>query len=237
MVLENSTVIAEGLSVSYIEYSQSIFRPWGEKKEIHALDSIDFNIDRGDVVGLIGRNGAGKSTLLKTIAGLLRPSGGRVRTFGRVILLAGADPGFFPDSTGMENILELAKAYGIGDDEIVDFVDSIIEFADLGEAIDRNVRGYSTGMKGKLGFGFMTALNPEILLIDETLGVGDAEFRTKAQSRLREFVGRSGSVIISTHSIGLAKEICNRGLVVDSGKIVADEEINNAMLEYRKLIS
>ena len=237
MVVTEISVKVESLSVSYLEFNQTLFMPLGKKREIFALDSLDFVVNKGDVVALIGRNGAGKSTLLKTIAGFLRPSQGKVETHGRVILLAGADPGFFPDATGMENILQLADAYGVGQEEIEDFVSSIVDFAEIGGAIDRNVRGYSTGMKGKLGFGFMTALNPEVLLIDETLGVGDAEFRAKAQSRLRDFVDRSGSVIISTHSIGLAREICNRGIVVDNGKVVSDDEIENALGKYRELIS
>ena len=101
-----------------------------------------------------------------------------METHGRVVLLAGADPGFFLDATGMENIIQLANAYGVGEQEIEDFVSSIVDFAEIGGAIDRNVRGYSTGMKGKLGFGFMTALNPSAH-VDETLEVGDAEFRAR----------------------------------------------------------
>ncbi len=237
MVLERVTIDAKDLNVNYLEFAQSLTNPWGQKLEIPALEEINFTVMEGDVVALIGRNGAGKSTLLKTIAGMLRPSKGKIETFGRVILLSGADPGFFPDSTGRENVNQLAVAYGIGDDDLQDFEDSILEFAGLGEAIDRNVRGYSTGMKGKLGFGFMTALDPEILLIDETLGVGDTEFRKKAQDRLRNFVKRSGTVIISTHSIGLAREICNRGLVIERGKILSDSEIEESLWKYRELIS
>ncbi len=115
------------------------------------------------------------------------------------------------------------------------FCEEIIEFADLGDAIERNVRGYSTGMRGKLGFGFITSLKPDILLIDETLGVGDAEFRKKAMSRLRLFVSNSGSVIISTHSLGLAKELCNRGMLLDSGSLIKYGSSEDALLEYRKV--
>jgi ABC-type polysaccharide/polyol phosphate transport system ATPase subunit len=130
----------------------------------------------------------------------------------------------------------LAKAYGVGDPDLESFCKSIFDFASLGDAINRNVRGYSTGMRGKLGFGFMTALSPEVLLIDETLGVGDAEFRRKAQSRLTDFISSSGSVIISTHSLGLARQLCNRGLILDSGNLVFDGEIENALTKYRSLV-
>ena len=109
---------------------------------------------------------------------------------------------------------------------------SVDDFADLKEDFDRNVGGYSTGMRGKLGFGIITALVPDILLIDETLGVGDREFRAKAEIRLREFIDRSGTVLISTHSLGLAKELCTRGVVLDGGKIRFDGSIEDALSDY-----
>lgn len=236
MVLENGEILVQSLTVEYKEFSHSIFKPLGKAKHIRALDGISLKIPRGEIVALVGKNGSGKSTLLRTITGRIRPAEGRVETSGRVILLAGIDPGFFPDSTGRQNIEELATAYGVDEGEIQDFCDSVISFASLGSDIDRNIRGYSSGMKGKLGFGFLTALTPDILLIDETLGVGDAEFREKAQLRLREFVERSGTVIISTHSYGIAKEICSSGIVLDSGSLHYFGEIGAAMSSYRGLL-
>jgi ABC-type polysaccharide/polyol phosphate transport system ATPase subunit len=225
------------LSVEYIEFKRSYAAPLGSYVPISALRGVNVGLNRGEVVALIGRNGAGKSTLLKAIAGLLRPSSGKVVTNGRVILLAGADPGFSIDTTGRRNVEELARAYGIQKSEISDFTSSVIEFAQLGEAIDRNFRGYSSGMRGKLGFGFITNLRPDILLIDETLGVGDREFRAKAQKRLIEFIEKSGTVIISTHSLGLAKELCSRGIVLDGGKVEYDGEISSAINKYVEFTS
>ncbi len=236
LVLEGNSIEVSGLGVKYLEFERTLLNPIGTSRLIVGLDDIEFSIKCGEVVALIGRNGSGKSTLLKSIAGLLRPSQGRIMTSGRVILLAGADPGFFPDSTGRQNVYELSRAYGISDLEREEFCNSIFNFAGLGNAIDRNVRGYSTGMRGKLGFGFITALRPDILLIDETLGVGDAEFRVKAMNRLRSFVSGSGSVIISTHSLGLAKELCDRGILLDCGKLVKISSIEEALEEYRKII-
>ena len=229
-------VSVNDLSVDYVEFSRTRSNPLGKMKGIKAIEGINFSVDEGDIIALIGKNGAGKSTLLKTTAGQLRPSSGEINTRGRAILLSGSDPGFFHDSTGRQNISELASAYGVKSEDLEDFSKSIIEFASLGSAIDRNVRGYSTGMRGKLGFGFMTALSPDLLLIDETLGVGDAEFRKKAQERLRSFIESSRSVIISTHSLGLAKEICNRGLVLDGGRLVFDGEIGEALSKYRSIV-
>ena len=236
MVLGEIMVSVSDLSVDYVEFSRTRRNPLGKMRGIKALEGVTFSVDEGDIIALIGKNGAGKSTLLKAIAGQLRPSAGEISTSGRVILLSGVDPGFFHDATGRQNISELAGAYGIKTENIEEFGKSIIEFASLGPAIDRNVRGYSTGMRGKLGFGFMTALSPDLLLIDETLGVGDAEFRKKAQERLRGFIEGSRSVIISTHSLGLAKEICNRGLVLDSGKLQFDGEIEEALAKYRGIV-
>ncbi len=237
MVLENGEVEISNLSIEYVEFSHSIFQPRGKIKLITALDDINLKIRKGETVALIGKNGAGKSTLLKSICGGVRPSKGKIETSGRVILLAGTDPGFFPDSSGRKNVYELALAYGVEDENMQDFCDSVIEFAGLKDDIDRNVRGYSSGMKGKLGFGFITALDPDILLIDETLGVGDAEFRERAQNRLRDFVDRSGTVIISTHSFGLAKEICTTGIVLDSGSLHFRGDIEEVMSSYRELIN
>jgi len=237
MVLEDLAIQVTNLSIEYIEFKRSLTKPFGVSNYISALNNINFSIDEGEVIALIGRNGAGKSTLLRSIAGLLRPTDGTIETNGRVILLASANPGFSLDVSGRQNILELASAYGVAERDIIGFCESIIEFAQIGDAIDRNFRGYSTGMKGKLGFGFITTLEPEILLIDETLGVGDAEFRKKAMNRLRKFVERSGSVIISTHSIGLAREMCSRGIVLNEGSVIADEEIDEAIAAYTNLIN
>ncbi len=237
MVMNGKSLEVSNLSVEYLENGRSILKPFGKSKTIEGLNSVSFSVGRGEVVALIGRNGSGKSTLLKVIAGLLRPSSGTVKTDGRVILLAGADPGFYMEATGRQNIIELSKAYGIEEDNLDGFCSSIIEFADIGSAIDRNVRGYSNGMRGKLGFGFITALKPDILLIDETLGVGDAEFRTKAMARMRSFVSNSGTVVISTHSLGLAKELCVKGILLDSGKLAFFGEIGESLGKYDQIIS
>jgi ABC-type polysaccharide/polyol phosphate transport system ATPase subunit len=130
----------------------------------------------------------------------------------------------------------MSSAYGVKDEDLSAFMESVIDFASIGDAIFRPFKGYSSGMKGKLGFGFITALKPDVLLIDETLGVGDIEFRERAKERVREFIQRSGCVIISTHSLGLARELCNRGLVLESANLVSDENIEEAMLAYRGIL-
>lgn len=224
------------LSVQYSDFVRSIWKPWGERINHCGINGVDFEIFEGDIVGLIGRNGSGKSTLLKAISGMIKPSNGTIITRGRVILLAGTNPGFDPSISGLSNVKILASAYGIKDENLSTFAESVIDFASLGDAISRPFKGYSSGMKAKLGFGFITALEPDVLLIDETLGVGDMEFRERAKERVRDFIQRSGCVIISTHSIGLARELCNRGLVLESAKLVSDEIIEEAMLAYRRVL-
>jgi len=222
----------EGLSISYLEYHRSFSKPWGVSRNIEALKEISMKIDSGENFALIGRNGAGKSTFLRAVSGLVRPTSGRIRTKGRVVLLSGIDPGFINTLSGKENLIELGLAYGVKENELVEFVSTVEEFAEIGEAINRNVGGYSTGMRGKLGFGFITSLKPDILLIDETLGVGDRVFREKAQRRLREFIERSGTVIISTHSLGLAKEICSTGILLEHGRLEAMGDVKEVVSRY-----
>jgi ABC-type polysaccharide/polyol phosphate transport system ATPase subunit len=228
----NFTIKVERLSLEYHELIRKRNNPFGRIIPFQALKEIDFEIGRGETVALLGRNGAGKTTLLSCIAGQLRPSSGKIITDGRVIVLKGADPGLVPDLSGRQNVTELGSAYGVGDDEISDFVASVEEFANLGSAFDRRFGGYSTGMRGKVGFGFITALKPDLLLIDETLSVGDREFKAKAQVRLRSFIERSGSVVISTHSLGLAKEVCSRGIVLEDGEVYFDGGIQEAIDQY-----
>jgi len=232
LVVGEISILVDKLTVRYLEIKRSILHPSGTAQEVIGLENISLNIKKGEIIALIGKNGAGKSTLLNTIFGKIRPTKGNLKTFGRVIMLSGINAGFDNESTGRKNIIELSKAYGVPIGEISDLVEDVIDFSELGEAIDRNYKGYSTGMKGKLGFGFITSLSPEILLIDETLGVGDARFRAKAQDRLKKFIQRSNTVLISTHSLGLAKEMCSRGIVLDKGKLIFDGDIDEAIKNY-----
>jgi len=232
VVLKVGEIKVSGLCTDYDDLLRTKLRPFGKIDSFRALDSLDFTVSPGEVVGIIGRNGSGKSTLLKTINGFLRPSEGYVETSGRVFLLAGVDPGLILGLSGRENARLLGLAYGTNQKAIESFVNSVEEFCNLKEAFDRKVGGYSTGMRGKLGFGIITELEPDILLIDETLGVGDREFRAKAQMRLRNFIGQSGTVLISTHSLGLAKELCTRGILLENGRIEYDGSIEDTIGKY-----
>ena len=223
------------LVIEYHGFERSWKYPFGTLTPFRALNGISLSAHEGETIGLIGRNGSGKTTLLRSIFGALRPLSGSVFTRGRVILLSGTDPGFIPLLTGRQNVGLLASVYGIEDERIEEFISDVEQFANIGDAFDRQFIGYSTGMRGKVGFGFMTGIDADLLLIDETLGVGDQEFRSKSKKRLNDFIQRSGTVIISTHSMGLAREVCDRGLVMENGIIDIDDDISTAVDYYDEI--
>jgi len=237
MELNSEAIKVSNLSVKYHDLRRSIKNPFGKMISYTALDDVLFSIPKGQHTALLGKNGAGKSTLLRSIGGWIRPFEGEIYTNGRVLLLAGINPGFDNNLSGRENISRLGLVYGINKLDIGTFIQDVIDFADIGEAIDRPIKGYSTGMKGKIGFGIITGLNPEILLMDETLGVGDLEFRKKAERRLEIFMKRAGTIVISTHSLGLAKELCKIGIVLDKGKVAHEGPIEESIKIYREICS
>lgn len=238
MVLkENYVIEVESLCISYYSFERGNSFSLGSHREIKALKEINLKVSSGESVAILGKNGAGKTTLLKAISGSLRPKSGEIRTNGKVFTLRGSNPGLMPHLTSRQNVSLLAPVYGVGKDEIKDFEDEVEQFCELGTAYDRRYKTLSSGMAGRVGFGFTTSLNPEILLMDETLGVGDEDFRKKATRKSEEFMKRGETLLLSTHSLNLAKSMCKRGVVLDAGSIVFDGESSEAVdfyLEMRK---
>jgi len=185
------------------------------------LTDISLNIKQGEVVGIIGRNGCGKSTLLRAISGIYRPSEGLVRSRGRIFLLAGIRIGFTGNLTGRENAHLYGSILGHSIEKMDELMSSIIEFSELEEFIDMPLRTYSSGMTARLGFSVATAVQPEILLIDEVLAVGDQEFKERSKERILEMVDNAGTVVIVSHSFGLLKNICDRLILLENGVIKA----------------
>ncbi|MCL1847089.1 MAG: ABC transporter ATP-binding protein [Coriobacteriia bacterium] len=200
---------------------------------VNANDELSFIIRRGEAVAFLGQNGAGKSTALKIIAGVSHPTSGTVHIKGRVSALLDLKAGFDGRLTGRENISLRGQALGLTRAQIKDLEPTIIKFADLGLYIDQPMRTYSKGMKARLGFAFAVSINPEILIVDETLSVGDRRFKKKCVRRMREIItDENVTVLFVTHASEIAREFCTRGIVLDQGKKVFDGPISEAIAFY-----
>ena len=183
-------------------------------------------------MGIIGRNGCGKSTLLRTISGIYRPSEGIVKSRGQLFLLAGIRIGFTGNLTGRENAYLYGSILGHSKQKMDELMPSIIEFSELHEYIDMPLRTYSSGMTARLGFSVATAVQPEILLIDEVLAVGDQEFKERSKERILDMVDNAGTVVIVSHSFGLLKNICDRLILLENGLIKASGDPTHVIEVY-----
>lgn len=202
---------------------------------VNANNDLTFEIKKGEAVAFIGHNGAGKSTALKIVTGVVYPTSGTATVVGRVSALLELNAGFDNQLTGRENISLRGQAIGLTRQEIAEVEPRIIEFAELGVYIDQPMRTYSSGMKSRLGFAFAVAIDPEILVIDEALSVGDKKFRKKCVARIREIMeDETVTVLFVTHSSDLAKEFCTRGIVLSEGKMMCDDSINEAIAYYER---
>jgi ABC-type polysaccharide/polyol phosphate transport system ATPase subunit len=186
-----------------------------------ALRDVTFRVPHGQTLAVIGPNGAGKSTLLQVLAGILRPNEGQVDVVGQVSSLLTLGAGFDADLSGHDNILLAGAFLGIDDKEMRDRLPSIVDFADLGTFIDAPIKTYSSGMRARLGFSIATAVDPDVLIIDEVLATGDAVFREKSKTRIVEMTRAAKGIVIVTHDMTWVTEFCNRALLLDKGHIVA----------------
>ena len=186
---------------------------------IRALENVSIHLEEGDRLGLIGHNGAGKSTLLRVMAGVYEPTGGSVSREGSVAPLFNVFLGIDEEANGYENIHIQGLYHGLNPKEINERMDEIAEFTELGNYLSMPVRTYSTGMKMRLCFAVSTCIQPEILLMDEWLGTGDAHFQEKATQRLDEFVERSGILVLATHSNELIQNVCNKAVLLEHGQV------------------
>lgn len=194
--------------------------------------NISLEVNQGEVLGIIGRNGSGKSTLLKMMAGVFPPDSGTIATRGSVSLLAGVGVGFHKELTGRENAYLYGALMGRTTEQIDGLIDEIQSFAELDHHFDRPIRTYSSGMKSRLGISVATAFKPDLLLIDEVLGVGDASFRKKSERRVKDMISESGTVVIVSHSLGMLKTICDRIIVLDSGSVLHEGDVEVGLELY-----
>ena len=203
------------------EYMISVFKRQIKRKTFTALHSISFTLERGDVLGVIGHNGAGKSTLLKIISGILKPTGGTVLVQGNIVPMLELGSGFDQDMTGRENIFLNGAILGYSREFLESKYDDILEFSGLHEFINIPLRNYSSGMVARLAFSIATMVNPEILIVDEILSVGDADFQSKSRDRMLKMMGGGTTVLFVSHSLSQIREMCNKTLWIEHGEMQA----------------
>ena len=210
----------------------SFGRPKPQK--VLVLKDITLAIRRGEAVAVIGRNGSGKSTLLGIIGRVYRPTSGSVEVSGRMFTMldAGANAGFHPELTGRENIYFYGSIMGLRTAEVTSSIDSIIEFSELGEFIDAPVKTYSAGMMMRLGFSIAVETNPDVLLIDEALAVGDAAFQQKCYDRINQFKAEGRTIVFVTHDLAAARMVATRAIWLDRGQARADSDPDSAIDAY-----
>ncbi len=224
--MSQPAIVAEHLTVRFRPYLDR--RPTLKKSLsgvrrkaglVTALDDVGFRIDRGEAFGVVGANGAGKSTLLRVLAGTLIPDEGRVARHGRTSTLLQLGVGFNTELSGSRNIYLGAMAAGLAPDQVDERFDAIVEYSGLGHAIDRPLKTYSSGMFSRLAFSVGMYLDPEILLLDEVLAVGDEAFRRKSMRSMRELVDRSGTIVLVSHNLSSIADFCDRAMWLEDGVV------------------
>ena len=206
-----------------------------DRVTVRSLDDITLSIEHGDRIGFIGHNGAGKSTLLRVLAGVYEPMAGRIVIKGRLSPLLNTSPGMNFDDTGYENILTCGLYLGMTREEIESKTPEIEAFTELGDYLSLPVRTYSTGMLTRLGFAIATAIDPEILLLDEGLGAGDARFQERVNKRVDALIERSSILILASHSDALIKSMCTKAVLMDHGRIIATGSTDDVIKEYHQM--
>jgi ABC-2 type transport system ATP-binding protein len=218
------------------EYVLGYLQRQHESRIFRALADVNFEIQKGEAVALLGHNGCGKSTLLKVIAGIIPPSAGRIDTWGRIAPMIELGAGFDFELSGRENILLSCMLMGLTRSEIEARLDSIIAFADLGEFIDAPLKNYSSGMSARIGFACATAVDPDILLVDEVLAVGDTNFTRKCLARIKELRAKGTTVVLVTHDLHTVKLFCDRGIVLEEGSVRYDGTIIKAIDTFEQIM-
>lgn len=202
---------------------------------VTALDNVSIGLKQGDRLGLVGTNGAGKSTLLKVMAGIYEPDRGKVIAKGKLSCLFGNIPGIDEGDNAYRNIYSSCRFLGMSKEEIVEKIALIEEFCDLGDYMSMPLRTYSAGMMARLSFAIATSTDPEILLMDEGIGAGDARFARKAKARIENFLGKAHIVVLASHSNDLIREMCNQAVLMQAGRIIEVGPVKNILATHERL--
>ena len=205
--------------------------------EVQALDQVSFEVNRAEAFGIIGRNGAGKSTLLRLLARTMRPNTGTVSIRGKTSTLLQLGVGFNPELSGRRNVYLGGLAHGLRLRQIEQLFDMIVDYAEIRDAIDRPLKTYSSGMFGRLAFSISMHLNPDILLLDEVLAVGDQSFKDKSMLEMRRMLDRAGTIVFVSHSLASVTEFCDRAMWLDGGRVKAIGPSSDVVEQYRVAVS
>jgi ABC-type polysaccharide/polyol phosphate transport system ATPase subunit len=205
--------------------------------ELWALKDVNLDIEPGEAVGIVGRNGSGKSTLLKMLAGILPPQTGVVQAGGKVAAMLELGAGFHPDFTGRENVFMNAAIHGLSEKQVQQRLDRVISFAEIEDFIDMPVRTYSSGMQLRLAFAVAAHVDPDILLLDEVLAVGDEAFQRKCLGRIFDFKRRGGTLVFVSHDPNAVEQICDRAVLIDSGQVVLDGRPSDVIEAYHEVLA
>ena len=237
-------IILENVSKKYRLYKQKKDRvkealhPFGKKfhKDFYAVKDMNLSVKKGEILGIIGRNGSGKSTLLKLIAGVITPTGGTVEALGNVVPLLELGSGLNPEYSGLENIYFYSSILGFTRKETEKRVKDIIDFADIGDFIYQPLKTYSSGMKARLAFAVSVNIDPDILILDEVLAVGDELFRRKSFAKMEEFFKAGKTILFVSHSVNSIIELCTRAVLIDDGEILLDDAPKEVVKYYHQLL-
>lgn len=205
--------------------------------EFWALKDITFQVNKGERLGILGLNGAGKSTLLKIIAGVLKPTEGSVQMKGRIVPLLELGAGFDGQYTGAENIYLYGAMLGYQKPFLKEKFGEIVEFSELGDFINVPLKNYSSGMKARLGFSIATIVEPEILILDEVLSVGDARFRKKSEKKIKDMFDKGITVLFVSHSIGQIRSLCDKAIILEKGRLIAQGDVETVSAVYEDAIN
>lgn len=204
-------------------------------REFWALQNISFSVDRSNIVALIGPNGSGKSTLLQLLAGVIQPTYGQIRKFGRITAILELGAGFQPEFTGRENVLMNGLILGISESDLRSKLDQIADFADIGDFFDQPIKTYSSGMVVRLAFSAAVAVDPTILLVDEALAVGDVQFQQKCIQKLEDLRGQGVTIVFVSHDMNVVRDFCTSAVLLNGGKIVMQGNVPDVIAGYHRL--
>ncbi|SEP73281.1 ABC-2 type transport system ATP-binding protein [Lachnospiraceae bacterium NE2001] len=204
--------------------------------EFWALSDVSFELEKGDRLGILGFNGAGKSTLLKVIAGVFKPTKGNVERTGVLAPLIELGAGFDPQYTGLENIYLYGACLGYSHKFIDEKLQDIIDFSELKDFIDVPLKNYSSGMKARLGFAIATIVEPDMLILDEVLSVGDAKFKKKSEAKLKKLLEKDVTVLFVSHNTDQVRRLCNKAIILDKGKMIDSGDVETVAAHYEEMV-